>query len=566
THGKTFQDYSLWSNEIGTTNNVANYLTSMWRYKDEINRSLIENEMAIYTLAKTIAMSSDNIYGSVVCFDENKFQQRRQFCPYAFKDSKRGKRAITVHDLGRFNDYLTTPTHVLRRNNTFTKYNFNWWHADKPASNSLNISANGTSYNITSNYIPSSYGKWTTPYYDCFGGQTWMITYLAPLYDEADTYLGCVTFDIELNSIEIDQCDAPETNQTWKSTLHFYGTHACRNETTECVHEHGGGFTAANYHCVCRKGFYFPDLNAEKKYFHGSEVLAAKGKPNYKSYDCLPCRKGCEECVDDTPCMYQRNMLLRTVLLTINEIIKAVAIGLGVFVFAFRENKIIKASSPVFMEIIVFGVVLMYFEITLGYLEDSVLLCIARSWLYHTGFILSFGSLFLKTWRIAVIFRFHKNKAVKKRDTTLLKYLSLMLIAVLCYLMIWTWAQTHEYEIEKTAAGYKQFAVCPLDRPCGRGEVLLLFCGVWLCLRVRKTPSAYNESKYIAWCIYNTVFTKILVGLLRIVLDNFGNPDVSYVVDFLSTHIVATILLALLFMSKLSIQEAKDYTLNSYSK
>ena len=30
-----------------------------------------------------------------------------------------------------------------------------------------------------------------------------------------------------------------------------------------------------------------------------------------------------------------------------------------------------------------------------------------------------------------------------------------MLITVLCYLMIWTWAQTHEYEIEKTTAGYK---------------------------------------------------------------------------------------------------------------
>jgi hypothetical protein len=209
--GKTFQDYSLWSNEIGTTNNVANYLTSMWRYKDESNRSLIENEMAIYTLAKTIAMSSDNIYGSVVCFDENKFQQRRQFCPYAFKDSKRGKRTIIVHDLGRYNDYLTTPTHVSGRNNTFTKYNFNWWHAGKkylsnatqlkqntvyfdtnlgkPANNSLNISANGTFYYITSNYIPSSYGKWTTPYYDCFGGKTWMITYLAPFYDEADTFL-----------------------------------------------------------------------------------------------------------------------------------------------------------------------------------------------------------------------------------------------------------------------------------------------------------------------------------------------------------------------------------------
>ncbi|CAB4003922.1 Hypothetical predicted protein, partial [Paramuricea clavata] len=46
-----------------------------------------------------------------------------------------------------------------------------------------------------------------------------------------------------------------------------------------------------------------------------------------------------------------------------------------------------------------------------------------------------------------------------------------------------------------------------------------------------------------------------------IVLDNFRNPDVSYVVDFLSTHVVATILLALLFLSKIYlIRKYKNYT------
>ncbi|CAB4041152.1 Hypothetical predicted protein, partial [Paramuricea clavata] len=106
-----------------------------------------------------------------------------------------------------------------------------------------------------------------------------------------------------------------------------------------CVHVPGGGFTAGNYRCFCRKGFYFPNPNAKRKYFEGREVLAAEGKANYSLYDCLPCREGCEECVDDTPCMYQRNVSLRIVLLSINEIIKTAAIALGVFVFVLRENK-----------------------------------------------------------------------------------------------------------------------------------------------------------------------------------------------------------------------------------
>ena len=200
-----FQDYSYWNKEIRTANNVANYLTSMWRFKSN-NRSLIENEAAIYSLTKTIVLSSEQIYGSVVCFDEDKFQGRRQFCPYAYKNSTGTNRTI-IRDLGRSNDYLTSPS--TQKNDS--KHSFIWWHVckgftktteqlkqrtvcydtdlDNPATNSLNVSTSRKYYNITSSYVPIKHGKWTTPYYDCFGGQTWMITYLSPFYDEANTFL-----------------------------------------------------------------------------------------------------------------------------------------------------------------------------------------------------------------------------------------------------------------------------------------------------------------------------------------------------------------------------------------
>ena len=109
----------------------------------------------------------------------------------------------------------------------------------------------------------------------------------------------------------------------------------------QCVHVHGGGFTAGSYQCVCRKGFYFPVVNAKNKYFKGKDVIAAmKADTNYSLYDCLPCREGCDECVDDTPCMYQRKMTLRAVFLVINEAVKAVAIALAVFIFIYWETKV----------------------------------------------------------------------------------------------------------------------------------------------------------------------------------------------------------------------------------
>ena len=64
-------------------------------------------------------------------------------------------------------------------------------------------------------------------------------------------------------------------------------------------------------------------------------------KPENKSlFQCLRCREGCSECVDGTPCMYQRNISLRTVFLTINEAVKALAIGLAVFISVYRESKV----------------------------------------------------------------------------------------------------------------------------------------------------------------------------------------------------------------------------------
>ena len=210
-HGNIFQDYSFWNNEITTTNSVANYLTSMWRYSNKNNRSLVENEATIYSLAKTIALSSEKIFGSVVCFDKGKFQGRRRFCPYAFKNKTRKNRTLIVRDLGRVGDYVLDPS-VDHRGRVKTK--FAWWHTGKmdlsnatelkqntvyydtnldsptaSTNNSRNVSVNGKFYNVTSSYIPLEYGKWTTPYYDCAGGMLWMITYLAPFYDEADTFL-----------------------------------------------------------------------------------------------------------------------------------------------------------------------------------------------------------------------------------------------------------------------------------------------------------------------------------------------------------------------------------------
>lgn len=206
------QDYSFWNKDIATVRNVASYLMSMWPFKDSQNRSLVESVQAIYTLVKTITLSSDQIFGSAICFDKSMFQGRRQFCPYAFKNYTPGTNAsykTIISDWGRLYDYLSPP----HPNRKFSgEDNFTWWRISEEYRRNITLPYNTVSYDVdlhrrlrnvinendtnygrhfdtTTNYVPDKLGKWTTPYYDCHGGKIWMFTYLTPFYDEAGKFL-----------------------------------------------------------------------------------------------------------------------------------------------------------------------------------------------------------------------------------------------------------------------------------------------------------------------------------------------------------------------------------------
>ena len=94
-----------------------------------------------------------------------------------------------------------------------------------------------------------------------------------------------------------------------------------------------------NYRCVCREGYYFPRLDAKKKYFDGKDVSKANGDKS--KFNCLPCREGCTTCVDDSPCLYQERMVIRKLILVVNGMTQFLAISAGLFIFLHRETKVI---------------------------------------------------------------------------------------------------------------------------------------------------------------------------------------------------------------------------------
>ncbi|CAG2214627.1 GPR158 [Mytilus edulis] len=132
-------------------------------------------------------------------------------------------------------------------------------------------------------------GYWTKPYFDCGGGDIWMVTYTTPIFSldisGKPKFQGVAGVDIELTNIDINQCD-PDTSKHNALDV-FRGTHRCY-ATTECRFLKGQGFKRGAYQCVCSKGYYFPNVNAQVKAFNGLEVENASDPTPYK---CLPCNK-----------------------------------------------------------------------------------------------------------------------------------------------------------------------------------------------------------------------------------------------------------------------------------
>lgn len=121
----------------------------------------------------------------------------------------------------------------------------------------------------------------------------------------------------------------------------------CSFRWLQCVHIPGGGLRAGSYKCVCQKGFYFPDKNSTTKSFPGSELEQAflnfwNNKTNFSNveYQCLPCPRGCENCVDDTRCMAEYNVLLRGIPLGIQSFCITVTIVIGIVVLRLRKSKV----------------------------------------------------------------------------------------------------------------------------------------------------------------------------------------------------------------------------------
>lgn len=537
--------------------NRANWLTRLWKYA----RSSIENsEFLLHSSLIEMMEANDDIFAAGNCYDKQQYKEYFLFCPFAYRLSNG---SILVKDLAREYDYLSNTSEfffdarrraeqIVQENNSILK----GFHAN-------NINESHTTYDETE-ILSVQYkdGQWTKPYYDCGGGNIWMMTFTVPFFgydQQGQQYIfkGTSGIDIDLRRVDINQCHV-----NGSSFNIFGGTDKCKKETTTCVPLTGLGFRRGSYTCVCKTGFYFPNTEAIFKNYNGTILEEEYEKKlmganwtyydNFSSFQCLACAEGCDDCVDASPCIVSLNMVLRSILLVLQCVIIGCLPVVVLFTYKYSELKVVKAASPLLLRIIILGAFFIYSTTIVLYPRPNMLTCTLRIWLREIGFALSYGALMLKTWRISVIFRVRSAKAVKITDMDLIKRLGIILGIFVLFLLIRTLVSPPEVIIGRTAEDLKAF-LCQSDwwdHSFTILEFLFLLWGIRLCIKVRKAPSEFNESRFISMTIYNEFLLSIFLNVSMFFLQHPANPDLLYIIFFCHSQLTITILLCLIFASK----------------
>ncbi|KJE89213.1 hypothetical protein CAOG_009332 [Capsaspora owczarzaki ATCC 30864] len=225
---------------------------------------------------------------------------------------------------------------------------------------------------------------------------------------------------------------------------------------------------------------------------------------------------------------------------------------MAVMVWGFRRVRIIQSASPVYLELILLGAVMSMLWIFLDYSDDpSSSQCTARVWMRHLGFGVMFAALFLKTYRIARVFQqVTVSRSTPLSDRRLFYRFLEMNAFVVSILIVWT--VVNPSHPDTMVSGNQSYQVCGItwwDNAMYIIELVALCVLAVVCFNVRKAPSAFNESKFIALSVYNWI---VVASILQIILRaTTGNATFFFIIEALEVLLTVPIIVGLLFVPKL---------------
>jgi hypothetical protein len=188
------------------------------------------------------------------------------------------------------------------------------------------------------------------------------------------------------------------------------------------------------------------------------------------------------------------------------------------------------------------------FELNVGALltrnDPSDTSCAGGWWLVNIGFFLTFGPLFAKCWRIYKIFMRKEMTVVKLTDLNLFARLGVMLAIELILLGAM-------HQVDPVKARVVVQSALPRDQTiyfCAPSSVgfaaaigswkgLMLLFGAMMSFSTRSVSENFNESKPIAFSIYNVLFTCCII--IPIALLQQGDGRTLYLLAMFTIYWIA---------------------------
>jgi len=222
-----------------------------------------------------------------------------------------------------------------------------------------------------------------------------------------------------------------------------------------------------------------------------------------------------------------------------------------ILVIKYRSALVIRRSSPLFLYFMLLGILISFSTVLTFIGMPTNLTCTIRPLILVLAFGLSFLALFVKTFRIKVIF---DKSDIKVQDKHLLLYSGATLLLELIIVGIWTFIDKmqptiinygpnkHYYTCSNRGSGiYFQWALIIIN-------AIILLYGCYLAIKVRNVYSDYNESKVIGLSIYGIMICMIV----QLIISHYSTLGhmVIFIVQSLMIIISSIILLAFMFIPK----------------
>lgn len=211
----------------------------------------------------------------------------------------------------------------------------------------------------------------------------------------------------------------------------------------------------------------------------------------------------------------------------ITGVLAIVAILIGAFIWYNRQHAVTVIASPVFCLIIIGGVLLALLALMIYMHVLNNAGCMAFPWLGNYAFVIIFGSLFAKTWRIDKIFSSTKKLRQKRRAIPpymLGAVIGILLLIETFIMGLWQGLSPLKYtnhinEDNFTSAHYcssKNGVYFFAASIAYKG--LLMLWGMYLVVKTRNIDSDFRESTFIGWVIFAVFFTCAVVVTICLIL------------------------------------------------